>query len=258
MEQTITIDGMAVRVLQKGEGANVLVLHGWGGRIESFAPVIDALSEEYRVTALDFPGHGMSAPPPQPWSVTEYTALTQKLIEQLGIAPCHVIAHSFGGRVTILLSGEHPELFRRIILVDSAGVLPKRGPRYYCKIYTYKLAKKLAKRKRVASLLKAVGVDVQKRVASSGSADYKALSPNMKGTFVRVVNQNLRPYLKRIQSPTLLFWGKEDTDTPLYMGEIMEKEIPDAGLVAVEGAGHFSYLDAYPKFMATARYFLKQ
>ena len=70
----------------------------------------------------------------------------------------------------------------------------------------------------------------------------------MKKVFVRVVNQDLRPYLKGIKAPTLLIWGCEDRDTPLSFAHIMEAEIPDAGLVVFEGAGHFSYLDEFQRF----------
>lgn len=257
MDKMIELDGMRVRVQQKGSGADVLILHGWGGRIESFAPVIDNLAQGYRVTALDFPGHGESDPPPTPWSVTEYADLTLRLLSQLDIPPSHVIAHSFGGRVTILLAAQHPELFNKIVLVDSAGVLPKRGIKYYRKVYTYKLGKKLAKWKWSAACLKAMGYDIKKKITSAGSADYRALSPAMRGTFVQVVNQNLRPYLKNIRNSVLLVWGSQDTDTPLYMAQIMEKEIPDAGLVVIEGAGHFSYLDGFGQFMSVVKYFLE-
>ena len=66
MESILRIDDLNIRYTQAGEGPDVLVLHGWGGCIESFGPVIGALCDRYRVTALDFPGHGKSDPPPRP------------------------------------------------------------------------------------------------------------------------------------------------------------------------------------------------
>ena len=78
----------------------------------------------------------------------------------------------------------------------------------------------------------------------------------MRGTLVRVVNDNLRDCLPKIQAPTLCVWGREDTDTPVYMGEIMSREIPDAGLVVLENAGHFSYLDQFAQFVKITDVFL--
>ena len=71
----------------------------------------------------------------------------------------------------------------------------------------------------------------------------------MRATFVRVVNQDLTPYLSKIKAPSLLVYGRQDEDTPLKLAKIMEKKIPDAGLVVLENAGHFSYLDQYAQYI---------
>ena len=70
------------------------------------------------------------------------------------------------------------------------------------------------------------------------------------------MNQNLRPLLPKIQASTLLIWGENDTDTPISFGEIMKEEIPDAGLVILKDAGHFSYLDQLPQFCEIVGNFL--
>lgn len=78
-----------------------------------------------------------------------------------------------------------------------------------------------------------------------GSADYARLNENMRRTFSKVISQDLYPFLKDIQAPTLLVWGSEDTETPLWMGEQMEKAIPDAGLVVFEGRTHFAFIEEW-------------
>ena len=88
-----------------------------------------------------------------------------------------------------------------------------------------------------------------------GSADYVRLSENMRKTFSRVVSQDLYPFLKDIQAPTLLIWGSEDTETPLWMGEQMEKAIPDAGLVVFEGRTHFAFIEEWQRFLTIVRQF---
>ena len=57
--------------------------------------------------------------------------------------------------------------------------------------------------------------------------------------------------------PTLLIWGENDEDTPVYMGKIMEENIPDSGLITLKGAGHYSYVDNYEQFRAIINVFLK-
>jgi pimeloyl-ACP methyl ester carboxylesterase len=78
----------------------------------------------------------------------------------------------------------------------------------------------------------------------------------MRGTFRAVVAADLRDRMPRITAPTLLVWGDQDDDTPLWMARRMEDLIPDAGLVVLEGAGHYSYADSPGQFGAVARRFL--
>ena len=105
--------------------------------------------------------------------------------------------------------------------------------------------------------LKKIGWDIQSMIKSrAGSSDYRALSDDMKMTFVKVVNQDLKGYLQDIDSSTLLIWGENDTETPLSYGKIMEEKIPDAGLVVLENSGHFAYLECLPAFNKISANFL--
>ena len=70
------------------------------------------------------------------------------------------------------------------------------------------------------------------------------------------MNENIRPILKDIKAETLLIWGDKDDATPLYMGEIFEKEIKNSGLVVLKDSGHYSYIDDYRTFSAVINSFL--
>ena len=89
-----------------------------------------------------------------------------------------------------------------------------------------------------------------------GSRDYNALDEEMRKTFVKVISLDLSDRYARIKQPTLLIWGDRDTETPMWMGQRMEKDIPDAGLVVLEGGTHFAYLEQAQRFCAIARHFL--
>lgn len=245
----ITIDGIQIQYEQQGQGNDVLVLHGWGASIQTMRPVIDALKNRFRVTALDFPGFGGSSAPPESFGVQEYTDLTFKFMREVGLSKAHIICHSFGGRVTIILAAQHPEAVDKIVFTDAAGLRKRRTFKQSVKVYTFKAAKRLNRGRIVKSVLKLFGVDVEKHVKNAGSADYRALPDHMKKVFVRVVNQDLRSFLPQIKSPSLLIWGENDQDTPLEFGKTMEQEIPDAGLVVFEGAGHYSFLDCFGRYI---------
>ncbi len=245
----INIDGIQIQYEQQGQGNDVLVLHGWGASIQTMRPVIDALKNRFRVTALDFPGFGGSSAPPESFGVQEYTDLTFKFMREVGLSKAHIICHSFGGRVTIILAAQHPEAVDKIVFTDAAGLRKRRTFKQSVKVYTFKAAKRLNRGRIVKSVLKLFGVDAEKHVKNAGSADYRALPDHMKKVFVRVVNQDLRSFLPQIKSPSLLIWGENDQDTPLEFGKTMEQEIPDAGLVVFEGAGHYSFLDCFGRYI---------
>ena len=89
-----------------------------------------------------------------------------------------------------------------------------------------------------------------------GSADYQSASPVMRGCLVKVVNEDLKHLLPEIKQSTLLIWGVDDDATPISDGELMEKLIPDAGLVRLNGCGHYSWLNNPYTFNAVVKSFL--
>lgn len=221
-----------------GRGKPVLFLHGWGGSSDSFFPLFNHLKDHFEIFAIDFPGFGRSSMPPSTWGVEEYAHLVYSFLEGLGIKRTHIVAHSFGGRVAILLSAKYPESVNKLVLVNSAGLIPKRGYKYYFKVYLFKVLKRLY-------LL--LGRDLEPLYRRYGSRDYREAG-ELRPIFKKVVNQDLSPFLPLIKAKTLLVWGDEDRETPLYFGEIMRKRIPDAELVVFKGAGHFSYMERMEEF----------
>jgi pimeloyl-ACP methyl ester carboxylesterase len=248
----IEIDGLKVRYASDGAGPPVLVLHGWGASIETVASIVSALSPVAGVHALDLPGFGGSDPPPVAWGVQDYRRFVLRFLDAVGVErPLALVGHSNGGRVAIAIASGDPAAVSRVILVDSAGIRPRRGFTYHRKVAMAKVGKHAAAR------LGPPGRSLRELlVGRAASADYAAASPQMRPTLVKLVNSDLRDLLPRIVAPTLLVWGDRDTATPLSDGQLMERLIPDAGLVVFEGAGHYSYLEQPARFARIARHFI--
>ena len=244
----IDIDGLQIEYTVTGTADTrpVLMLHGWGCDCNTMHLAIDALSASRRVISLSFPGHGNSSRIPEVWGIEDYTAITLKFMDSLNIANADVVAHSFGGRVAICIASEHPERINKLVMTGAAGIKPRRTLKYYFKVYSYKLIKRI---------WKLFGRDTEKLAAKRGSADYQKLSPVERATFSKVVNTDLRKKLKSVKAPTLLLWGDSDTETPIYMAKIMEKEIPDCGLVTLQGS-HFAFAERASEFNRITEYFL--
>ncbi|SDW59120.1 Pimeloyl-ACP methyl ester carboxylesterase [Marinococcus luteus] len=248
----IDIDGVNVNYHVSGEGEDVVLLHGWGANIQAFAPVHQSLEKNFRVWSIDFPGFGQSGEPPESWTVGDYTEMLKKWLQKTGIDNPILIGHSFGGRVSIKYAADNP--VKKIILVDSAGVKPKRKLKYYVKVYTYKTFKKLLKLPGLKNREQEILGKVKGRV---GSADYQNVSGVMQQTMVKVVNEDLQHHFEHVTPPVLLVWGENDEATPVSDARIMEQKMPNAGLVVLRGAGHYSYIDNLNEFLIIIDHFLR-
>ncbi len=253
-----TFLGTRIYYEQSGAGEHhVLLLHGWGCTAKHFEPIAQALSEQYHVTAIDFPAHGRSDRPAEPWGVPEFAAMTAELIEQLGLAPVDIIAHSFGARVAIYLAAQYPQLVNRLVLTGAAGLKMPQTPEQKKKSQRYQNKKALWETLKKVPFLRAPAIKMQDALRKKyGSPDYNALDEEMRKTFVKVISQDLSEFLPKIHASTLLVFGENDTETPLWMGQKMEKEIRDAGLVVFEKDDHFAYLRQWPRFTAIVKTFL--
>lgn len=251
MDKQITYKGISLHYTDQGEGLPIVLLHGWGCNTEIWTRAESFLKEHFRCIAVDFAGFGKSEEPHEVWGVEEYTQSLEAILNAEGIINPILMGHSFGGRVSIVYASRNKT--HKVILVDAAGVKPKRTLKYYLKVYSFKAMKHLAPmfmgRKRAAEL-------IEKRRAKAGSSDYNNASPKMRAILSKCVNEDLCHLMPLIKASTLLFWGEADTATPLSDAKRMEKLIPDAGLVSVAGAGHFSFLENPVLFERVLRSFL--
>ena len=253
MEKDIEIDGLSIHYEETGnpEGSPVIVMHGWGCDHTTVASISNILAEKMRVISVDLPGHGKSGEPQSIWGTLDFAKAMEGFIKKLDITRPALIGHSFGGRTAIMMASMGD--YGKILLVDSAGVKPKRNLGYYRKIYTFKLIR--------FCLSLIFGKDnkiIEKYRKKRGSADYAKASPMMRQIMSKAVNEDLKGIMPNIKSPVLLVWGKEDTATPLSDAKKMEKLIPDAGLVAFDGCGHYSFLDNPFGFKAVVKEFFKK
>lgn len=254
MENDIEIDGLRIHYAETGnpDGDAVLIMHGWGCDHTTVVSIARILESGMRVVNMDLPGHGRSQEPPAVWGIEDFTGLVEKFIPAVGLDNPALIGHSFGGRISILYGSRHD--VRKIMLVDAAGIKPRRSLKYYAKVYSYKTVKHLL------PLLfgKKKGEELLDRYRGKvGSSDYRQASPRMRAIMSRCVNEDLKSVMPGIKASTLLVWGEDDTATPLSDAKTMERLIPDSGLVAFPGCGHFSFLDNPLGFKAVTKEFFK-
>lgn len=211
-------------------------MHGWGGSASAFLFVAKRLGG-YKSIVVDFSGFGESAEPDKPYSVKDYANEVVAMLEEMGESRICVVGHSFGGRVAMEIASSRPDLVRALVLVDSAGLKPRRKPSYYIKIYLHKALVRLGFK------------------GLKGSKDYRVLSPVMKETFKNVVSYDQSGLLSEIHCPTAIFWGGKDRETPPYMARKLKNGIGGSEIFWLNG-GHFAYVDDADVFISILRAFL--
>lgn len=247
------IENLKISYIDEGDSENVVVLlHGWGATKETMVPISNLIKDRYRVIVVDLPGFGNSDEPKEVFDSFDYVRIIMKFLDEMGIYKSTFIGHSFGGKISAIIAAKYPNQVDKLILIDSAGILPNRGINYYSKVYSYKIAKWLHNKIPFGNKEKRLEKFRQKY----GSDDYKQSSGIMRNIMVTVVNENIQPLLKEIEADTLIVWGDKDQDTPLYMAEIFEKDIKNSGLVILTNSGHYSYIDDYSTFKAVINAYL--
>ncbi len=237
----IAIDGIDIRQAVIGEGAPMLMVHGWGASVETLYPLAARLSQlGYRCLMLDLPGFGESAEPAQAWHVRDYVKFCLAFLDAHDVQCAHYFGHSLGGRIGLMLAAEHPERINKMTLSNSAGIKPEPGIGQRLRLGLVRRARnslqKIGAKSTAENLRKLYNEHF-------GSADFVRASPIMRGTLVKIVEQDLLEYARRAPQPTVLIWGDADEETPLWMGRELENALPDAALIVHPGAGHYAYLD---------------
>lgn len=111
---------------ESGTGDPLLLVTGWGGSIDEFTPLRDALAQKFRVIAADAPGSGKSGPQPRTYTPDYYRQDADSLLamlDALGASPAHLVGFSDGGEYSLLMATTRPDAVRSIITWGSAGSL---------------------------------------------------------------------------------------------------------------------------------------
>ena len=237
---TINYKDINLSYQKYGEGKDtIIILPGWGETRNTFLEMINILMIDYTVYIIDYPGFGDTPFPNHDLTMDDYTEMVIKFLNDLNITNPSIIAHSFGGRISILLAGKYNIPIKNLILIDSAGIKPKMT-----------LKKKL--RLKLYKTLQSIGDILPKRFKHKfktylfnkfSSSDYQSLDINMRETFKNIVNTDLTKYLSGINTNTLILWGEKDIDTPLKDGKLMHKKITNSELIIFPNCTHYCYLE---------------
>ncbi|AWB23241.1 alpha/beta hydrolase [Methylobacterium currus] len=117
----ITVDGVRLHYLERGQGEPLVLIHGNGTLIQDFlvSGIVDDLAKRHRVIIIDRPGYGYSDRPRGLWTPRAHATLFQKALQQLGVTQAVVLGHSWGALVAVALALQAPRLVRSLVLASG-------------------------------------------------------------------------------------------------------------------------------------------
>ncbi len=236
----IDVKGLKTEYIEAGEGIPVLLLHGWGSSFDVYRGIMASLQNRCRLVAVNFPGCGQSETMKEPWCLEDYCDFCLEFMEKLNLKDPIIMGHSHGGRVMLKMTAEGMVKPPKIVLLDSAGLIPKKTFKQKYKAKIFKVIKTVLSLPVIKNYSEGL---LQKARNHYGSADYNAAPEVLRRTLVSLVNTDIRDILPNISCPSLLIWGDKDTATPIEDARTIESLIPDAGLCVLEGTGHYSFCE---------------
>ncbi len=248
------IDGISLRVRDTGPKAApaLILLHGFGGSLETWQPWADRLDKTYRVIRIDLPGFGLTGPDPTDnYSDERATAIIAALMDHLHLRKATIIGNSLGGRIAWHFAAAYPARTDKLVLISpdgfaSPGFVYDKPPNipFIMKLLPYTLPKFMLR----ANV--AVAYADPKNLTPATLERYQdmMLAPGDRAAMLARMSQTIlpqpAPILARIQAPTLLLWGAKDGMIPISNAADYCHDIPDARLVTLPALGHVPFEEA--------------
>ena len=222
----------------------VVLTGSLGSTTQTWRPQVEALSQHFRVVAVDTRGHGRSPVPPAPYDVEDLAADLERLLDRLGVERTHAVGLSLGGLAVMALAATRPERLDRVaVLCTSARFTPATAwaDRAHL-VETVGLPS-------IASAVVARWFTEAHRLADPDLVAWAekmlcSIDPVAYAACCRLlVDADVRYALPAIRAPLLAVAGAEDPATPAAHLQAIVDLVPGARLAVVEGAAHLANLD---------------
>jgi len=249
-EGSVVVDGQTTAYLERpGKGETIVLLHGFGANKDNWVRFVRYIPSEYRVIALDLPGHGDSSRlNDRTYTISFITDGFAQGVDALGLTRFHLAGNSMGGYVSMLYNLRNPQRVATLCLVDTAGIvspqpsdlqraleqgqnplIPSTEKEFYA-LMDYAFYKKPFLPWPVPSVLA--------RMAVESSAFNKKM-----WTDINFQRSDMAPLLPDLHLPVLVLWGDRDRITNVSTTEVLEKSLSSQDTVIMKDCGHLPMVE---------------
>lgn len=254
------------RVLEYGNGAPFVIMHGTGGHLEAFTKNLRALGERHRVVLYDLPGHGWTTTTETDLEIDDYMQHLLGLMDAVGIERAHLSGESLGGWVAVKFAARYPERVDRMVLNTPGGTMAT--PEVMERIRSLsQAAADDPSEERIRARLEWLMADpssvtdelvrVRQGVYSrDGFAESMRHILCLQSPDIRRRNLVTDEELAAVKAPTLVIWTSDDPSGPAGAGIDMATRIPAGEFQLIERAGHWPQWEQQERFDEIALAFL--
>ncbi len=214
---------------------NLLILHGWGSSSNNWSGIKKILEKEgINVFAPDLPGFGKNHSLDRSFSIDDFVEWVESYCEENNLSRFFLLGHSFGGAIAVKFLLKNPTKVEKLFLVGPALIrrnsFKKNIIKKFAKFFFF-----------FPTFLKKV---IYSRLIRS---DYPLTAGQLRKTYLKVIREDVSHLLSKINTPTVIIWGKKDKITPLEDGYLINKEISGSKIKLIDKAGHSIHLETPEK-----------
>lgn len=229
--------------------ATVLFVHGAGGSRLSWRSQLEYLCDQFRIIAVDLPGHGMSKGAPEA-TIRAYANYVESLMRSLDLKNVILGGHSMGGAIALEIALNNPDRLRGLLLVGTGAKL-RVLPAIFSMIRDdFEVA--------IEGMGNfAFGPNVPKDILDEHKALMAQNTPEVLiQDFSACDSFDIMDKISAVSLPTLILCGKEDRLTPAKYSELLHEKIHGSEVVFFDGCGHMPMIEHSAEFNRAVASFL--
>ncbi len=241
--------GVNMHYEDRGSGAPIVFIHGWGGSADAWDLQVLDLAHSFRCITVDLRGHGDSDKPWGDYGYEMFSGDLHRLLTELDLSDVTLVGWSMGGHIALKYAHEHPERLARVVITGS-------GPRFWAA----EDAPYGTPADQVEGLIDAVRIARTETIAGlyGGNFHRTDLTPT-KDWFVQIgwrvpafigltsfqalIDNDLRSVLPEVRVPVHVFAGRHDAIWDPRWSEETHRLLPNSTLTFFENSGHVAFIE---------------
>ena len=255
----VQVGGLEIHYQQKGEGPDLVFIHGLGSSAEGWQ-FQSEFSSNYRMLTYDVRGHGKTEKPPGPYSVPMFAKDLAGLLNELGIKQAHIVGISMGGWIAFQFAVDFPEMVATLTVVNTwADMIPKSLVERISVFRRLVIFKFFSMRKIGEILSKGLFIKPEQEeirkifVEQWAENDKDAYMASMRGA----IGWSVVDQLHEIQCPVLVIAADEDYSS-IETKEAYVRRLPNARLEIIKDSRHATPVERPEEFNSVLSDFLSK